>query len=82
MKRLCTIAARGGSKGVPQKNIRMVQGKPLIAHSLLQTKESGRVDAIAVTSDSDEILEISKQWPNSCFIFGFVTTPPTSLRTV
>ena len=62
MKRICTICARGGSKGVKGKNARMLLGKPLIAHSIEQAKVSGLFDAIAVSSDSALILEISKEW--------------------
>lgn len=54
--RLCTICARGGSKGVPGKNIRPLQGKPLIAHTIAQARASGLFSAIAVSSDSPEIL--------------------------
>jgi CMP-N,N'-diacetyllegionaminic acid synthase len=54
---LCTICARGGSKGVPGKNIRLLLGKPLIAHSVERAIECGLFDSIAVSSDSDEILE-------------------------
>src|SRR5438045_2301672 len=57
MKRLCTICARGGSKGIKGKNIRALLGKPLIAYSIEQAKMSGLFDAIAVSSDSDAILE-------------------------
>lgn len=62
MKRLCTICARGGSKGVKGKNVRMLLGKPLIAHSIEQAKASGLFDAIAVSSDLDLILEVSREW--------------------
>ena len=62
MKRLCTICARGGSKGVPNKNIRPIGGKPLIVHSVLQAQLSGLFEAIAVSSDSPEILDISKKY--------------------
>lgn len=62
MKRLCTICARGGSKGIPNKNIRDVAGKPLIAYSILQAKTSKMFDYIAVSSDAEEILEISSYW--------------------
>lgn len=55
--KLCTICARGGSKGVPGKNVRIVAGRPLIAHSVQQALDSGLFDAIAVSSDSDEILK-------------------------
>lgn len=57
MMRLCTICARGGSQGVPNKNIRPLNGKPLIAHSIEQARESGLFAHIAVSSDSDAILE-------------------------
>ena len=62
MKRVCTICARGGSKGVPNKNIRQMAGKPLIAHSILQAQSSGLFEAIAVSSDSMKILDISKKF--------------------
>jgi len=56
MRRICTICARGGSKGVPGKNIRYLAGKPLIAHTLEQVVSSGLFDVIAVSSDSSAIL--------------------------
>ena len=62
MKRICTICARGGSKGVPNKNIRNLLGKPLIAHSILQAKSSGLFDAITISSDSSQILDVAKEW--------------------
>ncbi|MER2007816.1 MAG: acylneuraminate cytidylyltransferase family protein [Psychrobacillus sp.] len=62
MNRICTICARGGSKGVKNKNLQLLLGKPLIAHSILQAKYSGIFDLIAVSSDSYEILQISKEY--------------------
>lgn len=62
MKRICTICARGGSKGVKGKNVRMLAGKPLIAHSIEQAKASGLFDILAVSSDSNEILEVARKW--------------------
>jgi N-acylneuraminate cytidylyltransferase/CMP-N,N'-diacetyllegionaminic acid synthase len=62
MNKICTICARAGSKGVKNKNVRQLLGKPLIAHTILQAKSAGIFNAIAVSSDSEEILEISKQW--------------------
>lgn len=59
MKRLCTICARGGSKGVKGKNLRMLAGKPLIAHSIEQARASGLFNTMAVSSDSDMILEVA-----------------------
>ncbi|NMC62915.1 MAG: acylneuraminate cytidylyltransferase family protein [SAR324 cluster bacterium] len=61
-KKLCTICARGGSQGVPNKNIRPLLGKPLISHSILQAKASKLFEVIAVSSDSSEILSIAKEW--------------------
>lgn len=60
--RICTICARGGSKGVKNKNIRELNGKPLIAYSILQAKESGLFDCIAVSSDSEDILAAAVKW--------------------
>jgi CMP-N,N'-diacetyllegionaminic acid synthase len=60
MNRLCTICARAGSKGVLNKNIRDLGGKPLIAHSIEQAQRSGLFDYIAVSSDSEAILGVAK----------------------
>lgn len=62
IKRLCTVCARGGSKGVRNKNIRPLDGVPLILHTLEQAQESNLFNAIAVSSDSDEILQIASKW--------------------
>ena len=62
MTRICTICARGGSKGVKNKNIRELHGKPLIAFSILQAKESGLFSCVAVDSDSDQILAVAREW--------------------
>jgi CMP-N,N'-diacetyllegionaminic acid synthase len=56
---LCTICARAGSKGVKNKNLRPLAGKPLVAHSVEQAKAAGLFAAIAVSSDSEEILQIA-----------------------
>ena len=60
MSRICTICARGGSKGVTNKNLRPLAGKPLIAHTIEQARSSGLFDLIAVSSDSPEILDSSR----------------------
>jgi len=62
IKRLCTICARGGSKGVKNKNIRILCNKPLIAHTIEQAKVSGMFEYVAVSSDSEEILKVAKNW--------------------
>jgi len=61
MSRVCTICARGGSKGVKNKNIRELAGKPLIVHTLEQARSSGLFELIAVSSDSKEILDIARK---------------------
>lgn len=58
--KICTICARGGSKGVPGKNVRMIAGKPLIAHSVEQALKTRLFEEVAVSSDSVEILEAAK----------------------
>jgi len=59
--RICTICARGGSVGIPDKNLRMIAGQPLIAHTLAQARASGRFDVIAVSSDSLRILDVARK---------------------
>ena len=61
MKRLCTICARGGSEGVPNKNVRMIAGKPLIAHTIIQAKKSELFEMVAVNSDSTKILDVAQK---------------------
>ncbi len=54
---LSSICARGGSKGVKNKNLRMIAGRPLIAHTVQQILDSSLFEHIAISSDSDAILE-------------------------
>lgn len=61
MRVLGLIPARGGSKGVPRKNIKNLAGKPLIQYTIESAKAASLVSAIAVTSDDSEILELSKK---------------------
>lgn len=53
---LAIVPARSGSKGVPGKNMRMVGGRPLIAHTVSALKRSGVVDQLLVSSDDDRVL--------------------------
>ena len=62
MKPVCLIAARGGSKGVPRKNIRPLLNKPLIAHTIEKTIDSKLFDHVVVSTEDDEIAKISKQY--------------------
>lgn len=57
MKYLAVIPARGGSKGLPGKNIRRVAGKPLIAWSIEHALSSGRIECVHVSTDSQTIAD-------------------------
>jgi len=59
---LAIIPARGGSKGLPGKNIKELCGKPLIAWSIESGLKSKYLDEVMVTTDSQEIAEISKEY--------------------
>ena len=67
MKVLGIIPARGGSKGVHKKNIRIVDGHPLIYYSIQSGKKSKLITDLVVTSDSDEILDIVKKYECNYF---------------
>lgn len=56
---IISICARGGSIGVPGKNIRSLCGKPLIAWTIEQALASGLADRVVVSTDSDEIAEVA-----------------------
>lgn len=62
MNILCTICARGGSKGVKNKNIRPFLEKPLIAQTLQQALASSIFSAVSVSSDSAEILAVAQNY--------------------
>ncbi len=59
MKTICTICMRGGSKGVPNKNLRDLNGKPLMAYTIEQALESGLFEHVVVSTDSAEIAAAS-----------------------
>jgi len=59
MRRLGVICARRGSKGVPGKNLRLLGGVPMIVHTIRQAQSCGKLDAVAVSSDSQEILDVA-----------------------
>jgi len=62
MKILAIIPARGGSKGVPRKNIKQLIDKPLIAHTILESKKSPLIDRLIVSTEDLEIANVSKEW--------------------
>lgn len=58
---IALILARGGSKGVQKKNIKKLLGKPLIEYVITSAKQSKKITDIYVSSDDEEIIEISKK---------------------
>jgi CMP-N,N'-diacetyllegionaminic acid synthase len=60
-KVLAVIPARGGSKGIPRKNIRQVTGKPLIAYTIEAAFRSRYLDKIVVSSEDQEILGVARE---------------------
>jgi len=59
---LALIPARGGSKGIPGKNVMEVAGKPLIAWSILQARRSARIDRVVVSTDDATIASVAREW--------------------
>lgn len=59
---IAIILARGGSKGLPGKNIKPVAGKPLIAYSIEACRKSGMCDDIVVSTDAEDIAEVAREY--------------------
>lgn len=59
---IAIIPARGGSKGIPRKNMRLLAGKPLIAYSIEAAFKSKYINRVVVSTEDDEIAEISKKY--------------------
>ena len=59
---IALIPARGGSKGLPGKNIKSLCGKPLIAYTIQAALNASGINQVVVTTDSEEIAEISRQY--------------------
>ena len=62
MKSICFIGARGGSKGVKRKNIRLLDGKPLIAYAVESALDSKCFEHVIVSTDDKEIASIAKKY--------------------
>lgn len=60
--KIAVIPARGGSKRIPRKNIKLFHGKPMIAWSILAAQKSQLFDHIIVSTDDAEIASVAKQW--------------------
>ena len=66
MKFLAVIPARGGSKGIPKKNIKLLEKKPLIEYTINDAKNSKLITEIVVSTDNQEIAIAFKprdDWP-------------------
>lgn len=62
MKNIAIIPARSGSKGLKDKNIRPLNGVPLMAYTIKAAIDSGKFDKIMVSTDSEEYAQIARQW--------------------
>ena len=61
-KYIAVILARGGSKRLPRKNLKKLNGKPLIVHSIMSALKCKYIDEIIVSSDDKKILRLSKKY--------------------
>jgi len=62
MKKIAIIPARGGSKRIPRKNIKLFLGKPVIAFAIELAKQSNLFDCVMVSTDDEEIKEIAQRY--------------------
>ncbi len=62
LKNVCVISARGGSKGLPNKNIKVLIDKPLIAWSIEQALETPEIEKVVVCTDSIDIKKIAEDY--------------------
>ena len=62
MKNIAIIPARSGSKGLPDKNIRLVNDKPLIAYTIEAALQSGSFDTVHMSTDSEKYAEIAREY--------------------
>jgi CMP-N-acetylneuraminic acid synthetase len=62
MNSIAIIPARGGSKGIPRKNIKLLGGKPLIAYNIEEALKAPSINRLVVSTDDDEIADISMSY--------------------
>ena len=60
--KIAVIPARGGSKRIPRKNIRMFCGKPIIAYSISAAQQTGLFDQVVVSTDDEEIASVAREF--------------------
>lgn len=78
MSNLAIIPARSGSKGLKDKNIRPLNGKPLIAHTIEAAIQSGQFDTVHLSTDSDKYAEIGISFGAEC---NFLRSADSSIDT-
>lgn len=61
METLALVPARGGSKGIPRKNIKLVAGEPLIAYTIREARKSRYITRLIVSTDDEEIARIARE---------------------
>lgn len=61
MKVLAVVPARGGSKGILSKNIRLVAGKPLLVYTIEEARNARCIDRLVVSTDAEEIAEVARE---------------------
>src|SRR4051812_24167891 len=61
MKTLCIIPARGGSKRIPGKNVRLLRGRPIISYPIAAAQEAGCFSEIMVSTDDEGIAAIARE---------------------
>lgn len=70
MKHLAVITARSGSKGLKDKNIKLLEGKPLLVYSIEAARQSGKFDCIHVSTDSRKICADCAEIWSGCAVFA------------
>ncbi|MFC0308280.1 cytidylyltransferase domain-containing protein [Gallibacterium trehalosifermentans] len=63
MKKIAIITARAGSKGLPQKNVLLAYGKPLVAYTIEAAISSQQFEKIIITTDSQEYIDLLSHYP-------------------
>lgn len=77
---LAIIPARGGSKGIPRKNIRNLAGKPLIAWTIEEAKKSKYIDRLILSSEDAEIIAVANAWGCKLHLYALLNYPKIILR--
>lgn len=82
MKNLCIIPARGGSKRIPRKNIKLFVGKPIIAYSIEAALKAGIFDEVMVSTDDMEFADVARKYGASVPFFRSEATSNDYATTV